>query len=102
LVAENMMSEQTKKTNLEENLVLGSQLHSHNKKPKAAKHHRKRKHNKHTKFTEAKKEAAPVSPVAPVVAVKVAQAPVVHAAPAAKSLLATKAVGQENFDKFAQ
>jgi hypothetical protein len=98
LVAEDMMNEQTQKTNLEESQMLGSQLHKHVKKAhkKSGKHHKK---THHAKDTEAKKETASV---APVVAVQIAQAPVVHAAPAAKNLLATKSVGQDSFDKFSQ
>jgi len=96
-VAEQIESEQTQKTNLEE-----KSHHKHHHK-KAKKHHKKH-HQREAQSLMQTAEAPKVAPVPVVKAAPKAAAPIAHPkpAPAAKNLIATKAVSQDEFDKFAQ
>merc|ERR1712127_707416 len=80
MIAENLESQQTQKTNLEESSAAEQTATKHHKK-----HHGKKHHHKKPKAQAAVMVAAKPS-----------------AAPKASNLIATKAKAQDDFDKFSQ
>jgi hypothetical protein len=80
MIAENLESQQTQKTNLEESSAAEQTATKHHKK-----HHGKKHHHKKPKAQAAIMVAAKPS-----------------AAPKTSNLIATKATSQDDFDKFSQ
>jgi ParB-like chromosome segregation protein Spo0J len=93
MVDENMLNEETQKTNLEES----SEVELEHKK----KHHKKKHHKKHHKGHHIEqKETHDLVMTKTEDKVEKKAAPAPAAPPVAKSLLATKAKNQDDFEKY--